>query len=1191
MKFSQVLVFILHLVSLTFAKNQPASLATPLYFEPNQGQFPSEVRFAARAADYTAWITNHQILLCDPAKPAPPLRIGFASPAPKRRAHGLDRLPGTSSYFLGSQTIRNVPSFARVRIEEIYPGIDLLIYGGSSTLEYDFIVKPGADPSRILVDFDPRLNPQAGDNGNGQNLQFAKPYASVRHRVPKVHQNGVALDFRARLSGSRLHFEIPNYDRKTELVIDPVIAYELPLVTNGITDVASIAVDAQGAAYVAGTASGDAFVTKVSANPINGSYVRIYSIYFGGSSSMELVHAIAVDASGAAYVTGQTWGSDFPLKNAFTTAFTPPYDGFVAKIGAAPGPDGYDLVYCSYLGSVAKAIAVSPDGSAHLAGATMQTSLTMVNAFQPFRRGGSDAFVMKIAAQPSGGSYPRIYTTYLGGTSDDEALGIALDASGATYVTGWSLSADFPLVKPIQAFAGFRYAVPFLTKISATPSGNGVYDLAYSTAFAGRQGSGSPDAITVDSRGAVHIVGRTDALDFPLIRSFQNQAIGLPYRTGFVARFFNRPDDNGTFHLDFTSYLGGDAILTPKSIAVDGAGGIHLGGAIVQASQRFPAVDQLYRYATGTGSFAAKISVPESGNGTLVFSSEMPGTSASVAADSAGNAFVAGNGYVMKLAPGASTNRLIVNTQPQGQVVLMRGADCNPAEYRSPVTITWKPGATCDLSVLRSINDPASNQRYEFVRWDDGFPDPMRVIVATPATVNLTAIYRAEAGVKLLVDNPARGTVSAPAGYFPAGTVVPISATPSYGYSFVRWTGNGNVARVASPNTTVTVGTEPVILTANFVFGDPGASPSQFVPVTPCRLIDTRPAAIPAQSVRNFGVAGNCGIPPEATAYSLNVTAIPRGPLGYLTVFPTGQVQPMVSTLNSLDGRIKANAAIVPAGSDGRVSVYVTDSADVVLDVNGYFIAPSTASLAYYPLPPCRILDTRSTPGATRLTALNTRTIAVRQSGCGVPASARAYALNATVIPAGTLGFLRIQPTGSPATNTSTINAPTGTVVANAAIIPAGTNGSVDVLATEDTHLLLDINGYFAPPGAPGGLNFYPLPHCRMLDSRSNGSTMLAGATATMVNVAAPAGGGCPSPRAARVLSLNATVLPQTPVFGFLTLYPADLTARPMASTLNAVDGALTSNAALIEVAIGQIAAYVSEKTHLVLDLNGYFAP
>ena len=142
----------------------------------------------------------------------------------------------------------------------------------------------------------------------------------------------------------------------------------------------------------------------------------------------------------------------------------------------------------------------------------------------------------------------------------------------------------------------------------------------------------------------------------------------------------------------------------------------------------------------------------------------------------------------------------------------------------------------------------------------------------------------------------------------------------------------------------------------------------QFIQIAPCRVADTRNAtgpfggpSIAGHTSRDFVIPSSaCGIPSQATAYSLNVTVVPHGGLGYLTVWPSGQAQPLVSTLNAIDGRVKANAAIVPAGTGGAISVFVTDTTDVVLDINGYFVpGPGTSRLAFYPLTPCRIADTR----------------------------------------------------------------------------------------------------------------------------------------------------------------------------------------------------------------------------------------
>ena len=203
---------------------------------------------------------------------------------------------------------------------------------------------------------------------------------------------------------------------------------------------------------------------------------------------------------------------------------------------------------------------------------------------------------------------------------------------------------------------------------------------------------------------------------------------------------------------------------------------------------------------------------------------------------------------------------------------------------------------------------------------------------------------------------------------------------------------------------------------------------SHFVPITPCRAADTRSTtAIPAVTFRDL-TFGACGIPGNATAIALNVTLVPNGQFGFLSIWPAGQAQPVVSTMNSLDGRIKANAAVVGLGTGQAVSVFVTDTAHVILDVNGYFVPAGTAgALAFYPVTPCRVVDTRTTGGGGVVPALGTRRIE-GGGGC-LPAQAQAYSLNVTVVPSGPLGFLTLWPVGSSQPVVSTLNDLTGTVV------------------------------------------------------------------------------------------------------------------------------------------------------------------
>jgi hypothetical protein len=369
-----------------------------------------------------------------------------------------------------------------------------------------------------------------------------------------------------------------------------------------------------------------------------------------------------------------------------------------------------------------------------------------------------------------------------------------------------------------------------------------------------------------------------------------------------------------------------------------------------------------------------------------------------------------------------------------------------------------------------------------------------------------------------------------------------------------------------------------------------------FVPVTPCRVADTRNPDGPfggpflaAQSTRGFTIPSSaCNIPSTAKAYSVNVTVAPHGILGFLTSFPCGQPLPLASTLNSIDGRVKAAAAIVPAGTNGGLCFFVTNDTDVVLDINGYFV-PNTdvTALAFYPVTPCRLVDTRLGPGplgGPSLAANATRTFPILTGPCNLPATAQAYSMNFTVAPKEPLGFLTTWPAGQPQPLVSTLNAGTGAVTANSAIVPSGSNGDISVFVTNNADLVIDVNGYFAPPGT-GGLSLFALTPCRVLDTRNSpGFPPFTGSIDVSVVLS-----GCGAPATAQSFILNATVAPPG-IFGFLTLWPQG-TPQPLVSTLNALDGVVTSNQAIVPTLNGLISSFASNPVHLVLDISGYFAP
>jgi alpha-L-arabinofuranosidase len=347
----------------------------------------------------------------------------------------------------------------------------------------------------------------------------------------------------------------------------------------------------------------------------------------------------------------------------------------------------------------------------------------------------------------------------------------------------------------------------------------------------------------------------------------------------------------------------------------------------------------------------------------------------------------------------------------------------------------------------------------------------------------------------------------------------------------------------------------------------------RFIPVTPFRAVDTRNSSILASGTsRSFTISG---VPSGALAYSMNVTVVPSGTLQSLTVYPTGGTQPSFPLMSS-DGRVKAQAAIIQAGTGGAVTVAASNATQVILDVNGYFVAASNSSgLAFYPITPARLFDTRS---GTALAAGSTQNFAI-QSTAGIPSTAQAYSLNITAVPTGTLGNIIVWPAGQAQPSTSTLNATTN-ITANAVIMGAGTNGSISVFTTGATNLLIDINGYWAPAGS-GGLSLYPVTPVRAYTS---GTTNISGTVA----IPAPAS-STGIPANANAFLMNATVTPPSSL-GYLALWAAG-TAQPNVSTLNANDGSVTSNLAIVGTTNGSVNALALNPTLLTLDVYGYFAP
>jgi len=383
------------------------------------------------------------------------LRMKLAGANSSTRVVGLDQRPGKSNYFVGNDPQKwrtDVPTYAKVKCPGVYPGIDAVYYGNQEQLEYDFVVAPGADPKAIQLVVETgnskienrKSKPETGQSkiqnrkskirvdANGE-LVLETGGGEVRLRRPLAYQTGRDgkrwVQARYALRGeNRIGFAVGQYDRRRQLVIDPVLSYATYLGGTGGDVAYGIAVDGSGDAYVTGsTASsnfpvasaeqtayaggGDVFVTKL--NPTGSA--PVYSTYLGGSGP-DVGSGIVVDSSGAAYVVGTTSSTNFPTTtNAYQSAYAGNGDAFILKLS----PTGSALVYSSYLGGTGadfgQAIAVDSSGNAYVAGSTGSTDFPTVNPLQVGNVGSSDAFVTKI--NPSGTGL--VYSTYLGGSGAD----------------------------------------------------------------------------------------------------------------------------------------------------------------------------------------------------------------------------------------------------------------------------------------------------------------------------------------------------------------------------------------------------------------------------------------------------------------------------------------------------------------------------------------------------------------------------------------------------------------------------------------------------------------------------------------------------------------------------------------------------------------------------------------------------
>lgn len=590
----------------------------PLRFEPNEGQFATQVRFRSSGPGYSVALTDQEAVVRLHAAAAPSVvGISLDGARAPQKLTGEDRLPGTVNYFTSSDRAAwrtGTPTFGRVRVTGALPGVDLVYYGNQSQLEFDVALAPSVDPGQVKLRIRGARQLSIAHDGA---LVLSTAGEPLTLRAPVAYQSvggtrtPVAARFR-KLSADEVGFSVGDYNHAQPLTIDPVL---------------------------------------------------VYATYLGGSY-FDSINAVAADAGGNAYVTGNADSCDFPTTGGAYSTSAPSgycYPGtheaegnlvFVAKINAS----GTGLVYSTYLGmGVATSIAVDAAGDAYVAGWTGAGFPVTAGAYQSTDRAagnsGTNSFVAEL--NPSGTAL--LFSTYLGGSwGQDQINAIAVDGSGNAYVAGSALSQDFPATPGAYQTTDGMPGAPF-TFVTRLNAGGG--SLGYSTYLMGAgtfSSNGTPvnaaHGIAVDSAGNAYVVGTTSDEAFPATAgSFQTTYTDAADQPAFREAGYIAKLNAAGSALVYASYLGGGTATQANAVAVDTSGNAYVTGA---ATSKLATTSGAFQTAApGEDAFVAKVNPMGS---SLVYATYLGGSCTqsylpatgdaglAIAVDGSGNAWVAG---------------------------------------------------------------------------------------------------------------------------------------------------------------------------------------------------------------------------------------------------------------------------------------------------------------------------------------------------------------------------------------------------------------------------------------------------------------------------------------------------------------------------------------------------------------------
>jgi hypothetical protein len=585
--------------------------ASQFSYIQNTGQWADSILYCARSGGLTTWITRTGVVYDFHRRVPKPGMDDNAMLDPHfdlRHAHDSDRIEGHvvkmrfvggqtitqhqglhkretyHNYFLGqdsSKWLSRVPLWGEVRLQEVYAGVDMRLYEEGGAPRFDYIVRPGADPSQIALDFEGTDGVRTATDGR---LVLATSLGEVALQGLYAYQeqNGkrvqVACAFRVQNTGNTVpttSFALGDYDPTLPLVIDPLV-YSTYI--GGLSNdlMRAIAVDGTGAVYIAGRSQagypttvgayqtvhggmGDVIVTKLNATGTG----LVYSTYIGGAG-IDDARAIAVDGTGAAYVAGyfQGGGAYPTTAGAYQTVFGGGHDVVVTKLNAA----GTALVYSTYIGGVgfdeAYGIAVDATGAAYITGnSTSNNYPTTAGAYQTLYGGGWDTFVTKLNAMGNA----LVYSTYIGGGASEFANAIAVDGAGAAYIAGYSSSGGYPTTAGTYqtVYGGLDDVI--VSKLNATGTA-----LLYST-YIGGGASERAHGIALDATGAAYIAGYSNG-SYPTTAGAYQTVHG-----GAIDVIVTKLNATGTA-LVYSTYIGGGTTQMANDIVVDGTGAAYIAG-------------------------------------------------------------------------------------------------------------------------------------------------------------------------------------------------------------------------------------------------------------------------------------------------------------------------------------------------------------------------------------------------------------------------------------------------------------------------------------------------------------------------------------------------------------------------------------------------------------------------------------